>query len=368
MSPSQTVQHTDILTFHYTTAYLVEGLQNPVEGLRLLYSDAEQGKRIYLADHSYEGLHHIDTVYTIANIILSSMLQGKVWDLNEFACHVSATNQERLQRYGTNAAVLVVEATHQEEAVNTGQIGQWRACDFFLALPNEFRGKVRKLHKSFVGRAQAFLSFKIPSVTGLVPIGDCVVADHPSGKPLYVMTFSGSADLTVLKPIPADSFEGFAESFTDPDDSLNFNTVIKLSANSILNRKDNLRAFLFAFTALDSFLRDFFKRHKQALLLHRKAGLSPAVQKYAEGIEERREQQGRTEDDHPIAYKFALSASYLGFQNLDQTVVEFGELTRTHRVALTHGLDFDEAALPTVRVRELLAELLRLQAALKKPS
>ena len=91
---------------------------------------------------------------------------------------------------------------------------------------------------------------------------------------------------------PADSFDGFAEFFTEPDDSLNFNTVIKLSADSILNRKDNLRAFMFAFTALDSFLRDFFKQHKQALLQHRKAGLSPEVQTYVEDIEESREKRG----------------------------------------------------------------------------
>ena len=143
---------------------------------------------------------------------------------------------------------------------------------------------------------------------------------------------------------------------------------MKLSADSISNRRDNLRAFLFAFTALDSFLREFFKQHKQDLLQHRKAGLSPAVQKYAEGIEQRREKQGRTEDDHPIAYKFALTASISGFQNLDQTVDEFGELTRKHRIAVTHGYDFDEAALPTAKVRELLGELMRLQVARKNPS
>ena len=57
-------------------------------------------------------------------------------------------------------------------------------------------------------------------------------------------------------------------------------------------------------------------------LQHRKAGLSPEVQTYVEDIEESREKEGRTKDDHPIAYKFALVASFLSFQNLD--VKEFG--------------------------------------------
>jgi hypothetical protein len=181
------------------------------------------------------------------------------------------------------------------------------------------------------------------------------------------MTFSMSADLTVLKPISANSFEEFAEFFSNATVSLNFDTAIRRSADSILNRKDNLRAVLFAFTAMDSFLRDFFKQHNQVLFQHRNAGLSPAVQTYVKEIEERREKEGRTKDDYPIAYKFALAASYLGFQNLDQTVSEFGQVTKKHRVAVTHGYDFDEAALPTAQVREWLSELVRLYVARQDP-
>jgi len=368
VNTAQTVAPTDKLTFRYIAAYLVEGLQSPVNGPLLLYADPEQGKRISLTGPSHDGLHHIDTVYTIANIMLSAMFQGQILDLSALRSHVSATHQERLRRYGANTAYLVLEATHEEEAASIGTIGESAQRDFCLALPNGYKDKVRERHKHFVDRAQALLSFAISGVTGLESIGDCIVADHPSGKPLYVMTFSMSANPTLLKPIPTDSFEGFAEFFTNATVSLNFDTAIRRSADSILNRKDNLRAFLFAFTAMDSFLRDFFKRHKQVLFQHRNAGLSPAVQTYVKAVEERREKEGRTKDDYPIAYKFALAASYLGFQNLDQTVDEFGEVTKKHRIAITHGFDFEEAALPTAQVREWLSQLVRLYVDRQNPS
>jgi len=73
----------------------------------------------------------------------------------------------------------------------------------------------------------------------------------------------------------------------------------------------------------DAFLRDFFKQNKEALLRHRKAGSPQRVEKHAKDIEERSEQQGRTEDDH-----------------LGRSAKESGALTRSHCVALAHGLDF----------------------------
>ena len=65
MDTAQTVAPTDRLTFRFISAYLVEGLQRPTAGPLLLHSDASQGKKVLLTDHSYEGFHHFDTVRTI---------------------------------------------------------------------------------------------------------------------------------------------------------------------------------------------------------------------------------------------------------------------------------------------------------------
>jgi hypothetical protein len=312
MDTAQFVEHKGNLKFRYTVAYLVEGLQGPSNGPLLLYSDAAQGKKISLTGNAHESWNHIDTVHTIANITLTAMFQGKVWDLNDFASHVSATTQERVRRYGDKSAFLVVEASHEEDGARIGAIGQSDAREFCLAFANGFRDEVEPRHKTFLDQSQAFLSFAMPSVSGLQLAGSCIVADHPSGKPLYVMTASMSARPTLSAPIPAEGLDLFASLFRNSAKLEDFQTAFQLFAGSAANVRDNLRAFLFAFTALDSFLSRFFKKYKQRLLQHRKDNLSPVIKTYVEEIEQRREKQGRTEDDHPnVQRRYVGSAPFI---------------------------------------------------------
>ncbi len=108
----------------------------------------------------------------------------------------------------------MVEASHEEEAANIGTIGESDERDFCLALPNGgFRDAVAKRHKAFLDQSQSFLFFAMPSVTGLEDPGSCIVADHPSGKPLYVLTSSKTVRPTLSAPIPADGPEQFATLF-----------------------------------------------------------------------------------------------------------------------------------------------------------
>lgn len=347
------------MRFRYIAACLVEGLQSPADGFISLYSNEAEGKKVFLSGNTHENWNHIDTVHTIANITLKSMFQGGIFDLSQLKSYVTATTEERVRRYGPAAAFLIVEASYADETGRIGTIGQSDQREFCLALPNGFMGEVEARHRAFLEKSQALLSFVIPSVAGLQFAGKCVVADHPSGKPLYVMTFGMNARPSISKPIPTDGPELFARLFQDSVALEYFQTAFRLAAGSTSNARDNLRAFLFAFTALDSFLSRFFKKYKQRLLQHRKDSLSPAIQTYVEEIEQRRETQGPTEEDYPLAYKFAVIASYLGFNDLGMTADEFDNVAR-HRNAIAHGYDFDEASLPTAEARTLLGELARL--------
>jgi hypothetical protein len=170
----------------------------------VFYSNEVLGKKVYLTSHSDESWNHIDTVQTIGYVILTSIFHGKTWDITEFADHLSETAQERLRRYGDNSAFLVLEASHEEEAARIGTIAESEERNFCLALPNGFRDEVETRHKTFLDQAQSFLYFAMPIVSGLQLAGSCIVADHPSGKPLYLMTGSMSARPTLSAPIPTD--------------------------------------------------------------------------------------------------------------------------------------------------------------------
>ena len=79
------VQPTDKLKFRYIATYLVEGLQCPTDRPLLLHSDPEQGKKISLTGHNYDGRHHVATVHTIA-LKMASLLVGSAapYDIKEF--------------------------------------------------------------------------------------------------------------------------------------------------------------------------------------------------------------------------------------------------------------------------------------------
>lgn len=115
---------------------------------------------------------------------------------------------------------------------------------------------------------------------------------------------------------------------------------------------------MFAFTAFEAFLSRLFKKHRERLLEHRQGALAREIEKYIGEIEQRRKDQGRTDDDFPIAYKFALVASYLGLEKIAEKADKFDDVT-DERNAIAHGYDFDAATLPTAEVWHLLGQLVR---------
>ena len=62
--------------FRFIAAYLVEGLQSPADGPLLLFSDAKQGKKVFLTGYTHDGLNDIDSVHTIG-IALTAMFHGE---------------------------------------------------------------------------------------------------------------------------------------------------------------------------------------------------------------------------------------------------------------------------------------------------
>jgi hypothetical protein len=61
------------------------------------------------------------------------------------------------------------------------------------------------------------------------------MADHPSGKPLYVLSFGMTARGSVSSPIPADGPELFATLFQHSAELENFQTAFRLFAGSASN-------------------------------------------------------------------------------------------------------------------------------------
>jgi hypothetical protein len=190
---------------------------------------------------------------------------------------------------------------------------------FVLLLPNGFRGEVEQRHQSFVDRSKALLSFGMPSVLGILGAGSCILANHPSGKPLYILTASISATPTLSSPLDATSLEGLQAFFADTE-TLNVESVMKLSADSISNRRDNLRAFLSGYTSLEGFVGTFFSEHEERLHRLNKDDLTAKIQAFVEKVRKEKSETGST--DYSLRYRLALVVSYLSFDNPVQVATE----------------------------------------------
>jgi hypothetical protein len=338
---------------------LIEGLQAPRGGTKEIYSDEALGKKVFLTDRSAAIWDHFDRAQSLAYSILTTSLGISTLDANSVSARLSGAREERLRKSSSQSAFLVIEAAYLTRGDRLGLAGRSVLGNFGLALPNGFREEVEEKHQPFFQQAQSFLYFAFPSVSGLILMGDCIVADHPKGYPLYVLTSSASARSSLNYPIPVETeeeFELLTALFRRSDDLQIFRSTFQLFAGSATNIRDNLRAFLFAFTALESFLVTFFKRHKQRLFQHRKDAISPEISKYVEDIEKRREDQGRTDDSLPIAYRFALIASYLQLESIAERADKFDDVV-DKRNAIAHGYAYNEATLPTAQVWELLGQL-----------
>jgi hypothetical protein len=321
----------------------------------VLYSNEAKDKKLSLTGHSHADWNHIDFVQTLGQRLLDSALGGVHFDPNDFTSYRSATDEDRVRRYGDKSAFLVVEASHVEDGARIGPIRQSDKRDFCLAWPDGFMDEVKARHKTFLDQSQAFLTFAMPSVSGFERVGSCIVADHPSGKPLYVLNASVSGRASVMKPIPADGPELFATLFRHSVGSEHFQTVFRLSAGSALNARDDLRAFLFAFIALEVFVGKFSDQYSTQLDRLTEKGHSPKIHAHLERLR-------KDEKENVLSYKFARVSSYLALDNLDEIIDEFDRANRS-RNDIVHGKLFDEAALPIAKVRNWLGELVRLRTA-----
>ena len=156
----QSVSPSDKLKFRYIAAYLAEGLQAPVGGPRVYYSNEARGKKVYLTSRTDEIWNHIDTAQTISYVILTSLFHGKQWDPTEFTNHRSERAQKRLQQYGDNSAFLVLEASHEEEASRIGTIAESEERDFCLALPEWISGRGGNEAQNLFGTSTILFVFR----------------------------------------------------------------------------------------------------------------------------------------------------------------------------------------------------------------
>jgi hypothetical protein len=342
------------MKFRYLSAYAVTGLIPPKNGeLYTLLSDAGQGKSAWLAGPSHPVLHQIIRAETIGILAFDKAFKGTSFDELE---NRFLTRKNDWFRQFENSAFLILEAYHDEDATNLGQITEPANHNFCLTYISRFADEFEAKHSSFSAVAQALLSFAFPNVAGSSLVRSCNIGNY-NGKDLHVIRFSVGVP-TVSTSITQEGVEALTKMFACWSNLTLSQTVFRLYADSLSDPADNLRAFLFAFTALEVFLKSRFSKQKERLCGPVRHSVFGKTQSYVERIERNLRDTGHT-GDFPLAYNFALIAADLGLGKLDDRLDEF-DLAQESRNAIVHGRKFVEAQLPIVKVRTLLGDLILL--------
>lgn len=209
-------------------------------------------------------------------------------------------------------------------------------------IKNKFKNKINHILTSLL----LVNNYQIDKVT------DGLYLLSKEGKVYY----SYSPRVGKLKAIPTipindvflEQISNYSQIFSKTTD---FERVCRLLIQAAIECDDNLRSFLFAWTALEIFINKIFKEYKPKFLETYKVNQLPSLnQKLFDRLEE---------DECSIQDRFIVISSLLSQEDAEEDLDKFRSVKKV-RNDLVHGEDIDEDSLPTPSVVSLLRKYLKL--------
>jgi hypothetical protein len=171
--------------------------------------------------------------------------------------------------------------------------------------------------------------FEIKKVT------DGIYLENDDGKKVYSLTFSSSAKMTVSEVFTPDKAKSFEE-FISSKKKINLDSINRLAVQATSQEYDDLRAFLFAWTAMEIFINKIFKEIEAKFLDEYTKDTSPKiVNDFFERIKD------VMKDKYRLKEKFIVISSVLG--SAEEEDLRKFLLAKNVRDNFLHGEDLDMA-------------------------
>lgn len=176
-----------------------------------------------------------------------------------------------------------------------------------------------------------------------------------SDKPTYSFTFTaGALRVSVGTMLDKSSENRIASYAMRLFGDQNLQRVLDQFVQSLTEDKDEFRAFLAAWTALEIFINTMFKRTYERCWFEKLRSVTPdSAQSYFDTIQSVMLQR------HRLLDKFVVIASLLDPDTADADIAQF-KILKKKRDDVFHGADDTDAAYPTDQTQQLLTKYLRL--------
>jgi hypothetical protein len=213
--------------------------------------------------------------------------------------------------------------------------------------PSEVASAAQPLLNAVLGA----LWLELPAMTGVDKVLSAVTYARGDGRPFYPMRLELNATGEVTSPIPVGAIDRLGGTARHLVPNSNLESVFRLLQVALERRSDRFRAFLFAWTALEIFIRKVFAEYEGEFFgrLRSEANFARHVEWIAEVMDQK----------FNLVPMFSLIASELGVEEATDDVTEFKKVKRI-RDDLVHRGDYDERELPVAAAIELLRKYLRL--------
>ena len=232
---------------------------------------------------------------------------------------------------------------------------QRELAGFVLAIDDASKKEIRARYEAVIHGLLGALAIASEHLCGVKKLVDVVTFLRQDGKPLFCLTFSGSANAYVSSPLPQDSLASIPRNAKTLSRHQSLVHAARLLSRSLAEDRDPLLSFLSVWSGLESIRKlTNFKDYERRVLEKLSIGSPPPVPpRVVERI------RSVMSDKYRLNDKFSVISSELADLSVEQDQAIF-DSRKAVRDKLLHGEDIALASLPTADAKQLLRKYLRL--------
>jgi hypothetical protein len=252
------------MKYRHIEVYKVNGLQRDSETVEYILHSKKTGDltiQAILSPNPDRHCYDIDRARSVGLYMLggSDNLQGIGDYDHDIEISIHNYQKSRRQRLGESLAIVFVVDGETELLPNSNIVER---NGYMLGIDLIDKDWIFKMAKPLIDTVMAglFLSFEDTVVSYKKDcIGTYLIND--TGKPVYSMSFSMSAEANILIKISQDSIKR-TQSEIFKLQSSNLVTVNKLLSQAITKDNDDLRRFMYAWLGLETLVKKIFREYE----------------------------------------------------------------------------------------------------------
>lgn len=344
------------MEYKYTIIYRFEGIAGSnFDNDKILYQNTSQGITVVLTNDVNRHCLVLDTGLACTGLLFRGIFSDK--KIHEVPIEIDAElkkiQEERVSKNKNCAYAVIIINGHKElDIKEDDQIdtGKFRVC--FDSVDKEL---LIERHKETVQSIVSSLSISTGPEYYAEKISSGLYFIDSNNKPLYVFSIKcGRPRLICANQINTEKEQEISEIIGLSIGNQQLKTPLRLLTQSLETTQDELRAFVFAWSALEILTNKIFSTYEEKFIsniesVHNSHGVNQFLMRIKEVMK----------DKYRLTDKFSLIASFLSNESdkITEDIESFKNMKKM-RDSIFHGEEFDEETLPVENARRLVAKYL----------